>query len=237
MLLDIEGTTTPVDFVYQTLFPFARARMTDYLEAHVAQAEVAREIALLRSEHAADVKNGGAPPPWPSGPELPAQHAAAYALWLMDQDRKSTPLKALQGQIWRAGYESGELRGQVYPDVPRALQRWKRQGRSTAIFSSGSVQAQQLLFRYSEAGDLMPLLDGYFDTTTGPKREARAYRSIADSLAISTHSVLFLSDVEAELDAAREAGMATVLCVRQRESGAAASAGHAVAHDFDGVLP
>ena len=237
LLLDIEGTTTPVDFVYDTLFPYARTRLRAFLASQSAQPDVASDIAGLRSEHAADTQKGAAPPPWPGRPAQAAEHAATYALWLMDQDRKSTPLKSLQGRIWRAGYEGGELHGPLYSDVPRAIERWKRQGRRVAIFSSGSVQAQKLLFRHSEAGDLTPLLDGYFDTTTGPKREAQAYRAIAKTLATPPDSVMFLSDVEAELDAARAAGMETVLCVRPGESGEDSSSGHPVAHDFDGIFP
>jgi enolase-phosphatase E1 len=236
ILLDIEGTTTPVDFVYGTLFPYARARMRAFLEAYAAQPEVAAEIAALRREHASDVQRTPAPPPWPDEPERNADRAAAYALWLMDQDRKSTPLKSLQGRIWKAGYTSGELRGQLYPDVPPALARWKQQGRRIAIFSSGSVQAQQLLFRHSAAGDLTPHIDAYFDTTTGPKQEPESYRRIAAALELPPQSFFFISDVAAELDAARAADMVTAFCQRPGTS-LPGHPNHPVLQHFDSVLP
>ena len=152
----------------------------------------------------------------------------------MDRDRKSPALKALQGRIWDEGYQAGQLRGQVYPDVPRALARWRAQGRDVAIFSSGSVLAQKLLFSRSDAGDLTPFLRAYFDTTTGAKGDAESYRKIARALGQEPHAVLFLSDVTAELDAARAAEMATGLCVR--EAGLPSSAHHPLVRSFDEVL-
>lgn len=149
----------------------------------------------------------------------------------MDLDRKSTGLKSLQGKIWEAGYRSGELRGQVYPDVPTAFARWRGQGREVAIFSSGSVQAQQCLFANTTAGDLTPFIRAYFDTTTGPKAAAQSYERIAAALERSPSEVLFLSDVSAELDAARRAGMRTALCVRAGGSTPEAG-GHRVVETF-----
>jgi len=202
ILLDIEGTTTPIAFVHQVLFPYARARVHDYLEQ--------RDIALLRAEYAAE----------PRSPDLPAWNPEAYVYWLMDRDRKSTALKALQGRIWEAGYRAGELKGkgEVYPDVRPALERWHAAGKTIAIFSSGSVQAQRDLFANTTAGDLSAFLSAYFDTTTGPKREAISYRKIATALGRSPRDILFVSDVVAELDAARAAEMRTALCLRERES-------------------
>ena len=139
---------------------------------------------------------------------------AAYGEFLMDRDRKSTGLKLLQGLIWEEGYRSGELRGEVFDDVPDALQRWKAAGRAIKIYSSGSVHAQQLLFAHSSSGDLTPYLDGYHDTTTGPKREASSYRAIAEVFDLTGDSILFLSDVVDELDAAAQAGMRTGLLRR-----------------------
>ncbi len=146
----------------------------------------------------------------------------------MDRDRKSTALKALQGRIWEAGYRAGELKGkgEVYPDVGPALARWQQAGKRIAIFSSGSVQAQRNLFANTTDGDLSSFLSGYFDTTTGPKREARSYRQIAATLRQEPRDVLFISDVTAELDAARAAGMRTALCVRSAVSPDDASANH-----------
>ena len=153
----------------------------------------------------------------------------------MDRDRKSTGLKSLQGKIWEAGYRAGELRGQVYADVLPAFTRWKAEGRDIAIFSSGSVQAQQCLFAHSTAGDLTPFIRAYFDTTTGAKTAADSYGRIAAVLERSPAEVLFLSDVGAELDAARQAGLATALCVRSPEAVPPGSE-HPVIRSFDQVL-
>jgi enolase-phosphatase E1 len=233
LLLDIEGTTTPVDFVTRVLFPYAREHVRDFLIRRAS--EVRDDLALLFSEHEADEREGRSPPPWRDGsPAESLDSAVTYVHWLMDRDRKSTALKALQGGIWEEGYQAGHLRGQVYPDVPRALARWRAQGRDVAIFSSGSVLAQKLLFSRSEAGDLTPLLRGYFDTTAGAKGDAESYRKIARALGQAPEAVLFLSDVTAELDAARAAGMATGLCVR--EGAAPPSAGHPVVRSLDEVL-
>ena len=150
----------------------------------------------------------------------------------MDQDKKSTGLKSLQGKIWEEGYRTGDLRGEVYADVPPALERWRRQGIDIAIFSSGSVQAQRSLFASTAAGDLTRFIRAYFDTTTGPKTAPDSYGRIAAALERSPAEVLFLSDVAAELDAARTAGMRTALCVRA--PGSAPSAGaHPVIRTFD----
>jgi enolase-phosphatase E1 len=132
----------------------------------------------------------------------------------MDRDRKSTGLKALQGRVWEDGYRRGELRGQVYPDVPRAFERWRRDGREIAIFSSGSVLAQRLLFAHTGAGDLTPFLRAHFDTVIGAKGDPESYRRIAAALERDPRDVLFVSDVDRELDAARAAGLPTRLCVR-----------------------
>ena len=226
VLLDVEGTTTPVDFVYRVLFPYAQARMAAFLAAHASEPEVAADVAALRAEHERDCAAGRTPPAWEAGP-------AAYTGWLTEQDRKLTALKSLQGRIWAEGFARGELRGQVYPDVPPALRRWTGAGRRVAIFSSGSVLAQKLLFGHSDQGDLSPLLSGYFDTTTGPKREASSYARIADALGTPPAEALFVSDVVAELDAARAAGFTTALAVRA-EPGPPAN-GHARITTFDAL--
>ena len=152
----------------------------------------------------------------------------------MDRDRKSTGLKSLQGRIWDEGYRAGSLKGEVYPDVPPALARWRGQGIDIAIFSSGSVQAQRSLFRNTDAGDLTRFIGAYFDTTTGPKTAPESYARIAAALERSPSEVLFLSDVTAELDAARTAGMRTALCVRDPGSAPSASA-HPIIHALDQV--
>jgi enolase-phosphatase E1 len=236
ILLDIEGTTTPVDYVTRVLFPYARERVRDFLGRRGTDPAVRADVAGLRAEHDADDRAGAAPPPWHDrSPAESLDSAVAYVHWLMDRDRKSTALKALQGRIWDEGYQAGHLRGQVYPDVPRAFVRWRAQGRDVAIFSSGSVLAQKLLFSRSEAGDFTPFLRAYFDTTTGAKGDAESYRKIARDLGQAPEAVLFLSDVTAELDAARAAGMTTGLCVR--EGGRPDSPGHPVVRSFDEVLP
>ena len=158
----------------------------------------------------------------------------AYVHWLMDRDSKSTGLKALQGRIWEEGYRRGELRGEVYDDVPAAFRRWRDEGRRIAIFSSGSVLAQRLLFSHSTVGDLTPFIDAHFDTTTGPKRQPDSYTLIAGRLGLPPRSVLFASDVAEELDAARAAGMETALCAR---SILPAGATHRVVQSLDALAP
>ena len=187
------------------LFPYARAHIRDHLDAH--------DVDALRAEHRTEIAQDR-PPAWDPSDDVAS--AETYVYWLMDRDRKSTALKALQGRIWEAGYRSGELKGkgEVYPDVRPGLARWHAAGKRIAIFSSGSVQAQRNLFTNTTAGDLSPYLSAYFDTTTGPKQEASSYRKIAAALGRSPHEVLFVSDVTGELDAAGRAGMETALCVR-----------------------
>jgi enolase-phosphatase E1 len=199
ILLDIEGTTTPIAFVYDVLFPFARRNIPEYLE-HA-------DLTLLKSEYDEDIRLGHSAPSWSVGP-------AEYVYWLMDQDRKSTALKDIQGKIWLKGYESGELRGEVFPDVPPALELWHREKIDVRIFSSGSTLAQRLLFSSTNAGDLTKFLNGYFDTTTGSKTDPSSYTRIANAFGIPASQILFISDVTRELDAARLAGMQTVLCIR-----------------------
>ena len=220
--MDIEGTTTPIEFVHNTLFPYARERVQEFLERHAADPDVEADIALLRAEHEAET----APPPMAS--------VAAYVRWLIDGDRKSTGLKSLQGKIWAEGYRAGGLRGEVYPDVAPALERWQRQGIDVAIFSSGSVQAQRDLFRTTTAGDLSRFIRANFDTTTGPKGVAQSYARIAAALERSPSEMLFVSDVGAELDAAQAAGMRTAVCVRTPAS-PPATGGHPVIRRFDEI--
>jgi enolase-phosphatase E1 len=231
-LLDIEGTTTPIDFVHKTLFGYARARVGDFLQRHWNDPEVRADVALLETERAAESDPGTSPPspPCPSSPPS----LVAYVYHLMDQDRKSTGLKSLQGKIWEEGYRSGDLKGEVYPDVLPALERWGGQGIDIAIFSSGSVQAQRSLFRNSVAGDLTRFIRAYFDTTTGPKREPESYARIAAALDQSPSDILFVSDIGAELDAAMVAGMRTALCVRT--PGSVQEVGvHRVIHGLDDI--
>ena len=203
VLIDIEGTTTPVSFVYQVLFPYAEARLEETCARAAGSPPIAAAVAALeeefRSESAAPREFGGGAP---------------YARWLMSRDRKSTGLKMLQGLIWEHGYHDGSLRAQVFADVPGALRAWHRAGLRLRVYSSGSVLAQKLLFAHTDHGDLTALFEGYHDTTTGAKKEAASYRKIADAYGLDPHAVLFLSDVPAELDAATEAGLRTALLER-----------------------
>jgi enolase-phosphatase E1 len=210
ILLDIEGTTTPIAFVHDVLFSYARNHASDFLINNIGSDEVRADVSMLYEEHALDVVEDRNPP------ELTEEieSLAAYIEWLIDQDRKSTGLKSLQGKIWRQGYLNGSLKSQVFEDVAPALERWRASGLKVSIFSSGSVLAQQLLFAHTNAGDLTRYIDSYFDTNTGKKGEAESYRRIAMEMGLKTDEIVFISDVVDELDAAEEAGMKTLLSVR-----------------------
>lgn len=237
ILLDIEGTTTPVEFVYEVLFPFARLHVREFISRHLPSAVVRADVEALRAEHRADAEAGREPPAWADGSaDSQVESATTYVHWLMDQDRKSTALKSLQGKVWERGYLEGRLRGQVYADVPPAFARWRGQRRGIYIFSSGSVLAQKLLFAHTTEGDLTGHIDGYFDTGTGAKTERASYESISAEIGTPAAEVLFVSDVTAELDAARAAGMSTALCVRPGRP-APGPHGHSIVHTFDTLLP
>ena len=200
ILTDIEGTTSSISFVKDTLFPYARKHLPAFFETHADDPavqhwlhEAAKEAGIIAAD-----KN---------------EIIALLQRWI-DEDRKSTALKALQGLIWEEGYRSGEYTAQVYPDVLAQLEKWKKQGMDLYVYSSGSVAAQKLFFGYCDAGDVTVLFSGYFDTQTGPKRERASYERIAREIGIAPGQVLFLSDVIEELDAARAAGMRTTLLAR-----------------------
>jgi enolase-phosphatase E1 len=215
ILLDIEGTTTPIAFVTQVLFPHARTHLRSHLEGHARSPAYETLFAAFREEHASDSLHGEPVLPWVDEPESARLAAiAGYAGWLMDRDRKSPALKELQGRIWDDGYRRGELVGEVFPDVPGALRRWQERHVPVGIFSSGSVLAQQLLFGHSSAGDLTPFLRWYFDTRVGPKVEPDSYRTIAQTIGLPADSILFVSDIARELTAARAARMQVRLSVR-----------------------
>jgi len=198
ILLDIEGTTTPIAFVYNTLFPYARQHLASFLSTNPNE-DLTKLSEEYESDHAADK------PPYEPVP---------YLTWLMDKDRKFTALKSIQGKIWKQGFESGQLKGEFFEDVPQALERWTKEGKRVFIFSSGSVLAQQLIFKYSNYGDLTKFLRGFFDTETGPKREPASYKKIAQAIGQQPDEILFLSDVPEELAAAKTAGMQIALVVR-----------------------
>jgi enolase-phosphatase E1 len=203
VLNDIEGTTSSLAFVQEVLFPYSRARMIDYVAAHRALVEpildVAREI-----EGRHDLDDVGI--------------ARVLVRWI-DEDRKAPPLKALQGMIWREGYEAGEIQGHVYADALRGLKKWRAQGLRLAVYSSGSVEAQKLIFGMSEVGDLTPLFEAFFDTAVGAKVEAASYGRIADKLRLAPDQILFLTDTHAEIEAAKEAGLKAVRLVRDGFAG------------------
>jgi enolase-phosphatase E1 len=218
IVTDIEGTTSSIDFVHQTLFPYARARIRAFVKAHASEPDIVRELAeVARVE----------------GRKLTTDEAANVLERWIGEDRKLTPLKALQGLIWREGYEAGQLNGHVYPDTPEYLRRWHAQGLRLYVYSSGSEEAQKLIFGHSDAGDLTPLFSGYFDTRIGGKREAASYRTILERIGLPGDAVLFLSDVGEELDAAREAGMKT--CQLLRDAKATPAPQHPQAQDFAAV--
>jgi enolase-phosphatase E1 len=232
ILLDIEGTTTPIDFVFRTLFPYARERLQQFLLERGNDPGVREDIDALRAQHRTDTAVNLNPPRWvDDSPDAELASAAAYGAWLIDRDSKCSALKSLQGKIWQEGYREGELHGEVYPEVPEALGRWSREGKIISIFSSGSVLAQKLLFSSTPYGDLSSHLHAHFDTTSGPKNDLRSYLKIAANLALQPPNILFISDVAKELDAAREAGMQTALCVRQGSAEPVAST-HRVIHSF-----
>lgn len=237
ILLDIEGTTTPVDFVYKTLFPFASRKLETFLREHAREPEIRTLTEELRSQNELDAKQGLQPPNWvDDSEEARLRSRVAYGQWLIANDSKCTPLKSLEGKIWQQGYESGELRGEVYPDVPAAFERWKRQKKIICIYSSGSKLAQQLLFRTTTAGDLTLHIVNYFDTRVGAKTEPGSYRRIADSVGYRPEQFLFVSDTVKEVEAARSAGMQALLCVREHHLHTQPVAETSI-EDFNAVFP
>lgn len=216
LLLDIEGTTCPVSFVAEVLFPYARQALGPFLQRHGAEPEVA---ALLQEVETA----------WRQDPHPEAQalgktgDLGAYLEWLIDHDIKLTPLKDLQGRIWADGYGSGAITAPLFADVAEALRRWHGAGLQLAVYSSGSVPAQQLLYRHSISGDLTGLFSHWFDTRVGAKQRPESYRKIAEAMGVEPSGVLFISDALAELEAAHGAGMAVLLSDRpgnpNRDSG------------------
>ncbi|MCL1633890.1 acireductone synthase [Luteimonas sp. SX5] len=226
ILTDIEGTTSSISFVKDVLFPYARDALPDFVRDHHDDPDVRRWL------DAVAIENGG----------ICTDEVIVETLqgWI-DQDRKHTALKALQGMIWQDGYLSADFVAPVYPDAARMLKRWHGDGHALAVYSSGSVAAQKLLFGHTDAGDFLPLFSAFFDTEVGHKRDAASYRNIAQRLDRAPGEIVFLSDVVEELDAAREAGLRTVLIDRREDypqprTGEAAH-GHPRAEDFSGVRP
>jgi enolase-phosphatase E1 len=232
VLLDVEGTTTPISFVYDVLFPFARIRLRTYLEDPAHDGVVRDVLQLLRKEWNADAAARRGLPDWRDG--APGS-ASAYLEWLMDLDVMSPALKRLQGLIWEGGYRTGELRGEVFSDVRPAFERWRNAQVKIAIYSSGSVLAQRLLFGATRDGDLTPYIAAFFDTGVGPKRWPDSYRRIAAELDHAAADLLFVSDTPAELDAARGAGCQVLLAERPGNRSASYSEAESI-RSFDQIV-
>lgn len=238
LLLDIEGTTTPIDFVYKTLFQYAARNVEPFVRAHFSEPEISALLQDLEAQHEGDNAEGQRPTVWLSGSdEERLSSSVAYARWLIARDSKCTPLKTLQGKIWKQGFANGELHGEVYPDVPPAFERWRRQQRQICIYSSGSVLAQQQLFQSVVSGDLTPYIAAYFDTHTGIKTVTASYTKIAAALGHSPREFLFVSDAANEVEAAHSAEMHAVLCDRGARAPAQPSPGETTIHTFDEIFP
>ena len=222
ILTDIEGTTSSIDFVKDVLFPYARERLPAFVTTHADEPEVQHWLHEAAKE--ADLVSAT------------QQEIIDLLIAWIDADRKSTALKALQGMIWKDGYENGEYRAHVYAEVPARLRAWHAAGKRLYVYSSGSVLAQKLFFAHSEAGDLTPLFSGYFDTETGPKRDAESYRRIASAIGVPAAQILFLSDVAEELDAAKAAGLQTIFLARAPAL-CPANGRHRCVADFDEIDP
>jgi len=237
ILLDIEGTTTPVNFVYKTLLPYASRKLESFLHENSANPEIGGLIEELRRQHELDERNGLRPPDWRDDSDNErVRSSVAYGQWLMAKDSKCTALKAVQGKIWQQGYASGELKGEVYPDVPPAFERWKRKGKIICIYSSGSTLAQQLLFGSIPTGDLTRYISIFFDTRVGAKTETESYRKIAASFSYEPGQFLFISDAVKETEAAQFAGMRALLCERNPRT-TAPSGARKMIYDFNEVFP
>ena len=247
-LLDVEGTIAPCSLTSEQLFPYARVHFESFLRQGIAALEqkggdlepgelaadsLFHDIALLHAENHAETDL--------SAPRILPHHTPAdaipeiltYIYWLMDRDSRSTALKSMQGRIWKAGFESGELTGTLFEDVPRAFARWSGQA-CVAIYSSGSVQAQRVLFSHSIFGDLTSSIAAYFDTRIGPKDEPTSYASIAAAMTLEPRLACFFSDSVRELDAARAAAMDTRLVCRPGNTPVAAG-DHLIIHSLDEV--
>ncbi|MDX3772655.1 acireductone synthase [Chromatiaceae bacterium AAb-1] len=214
IITDIEGTTSRISFVTDVLFPYAAQQLPEFLKQNQHLPKVAAELDAVRRQL--------------NEPGASVERITAQLQQWIAEDKKFTPLKSLQGMIWRQGYQQGDFTGHLYPDAAAQLKKWQQQGVKLYIYSSGSAEAQQLLFKYSDFGDLTPLLSGYFDTRIGAKRDMSSYMAILQHIQLPPGQVLFLSDVTAELDAARGAGINTVQLIREQQ----AATDHATARDF-----
>lgn len=220
IVTDIEGTTSSLSFVKDVLFPYAREHIGAFVKAHADEEQVAALLDDVRRE---------------VGKPLSLDEVIAQLIDWIDQDKKVTPLKAFQGLLWETGYRNGDFQGHVYADAEQQLRAWHAQGIRLYVYSSGSVYAQKLLFGHTAYGDLNPLFDGYFDTHIGAKNDNASYRRISTELALDAAEILFLSDIEAELDAARASGMRTVKLVRDDIDGGKTN--HRQERNFTAITP
>ena len=230
VLLDIEGTTSSIKFVYDVMFPFVREHLNDYLQHHWADESVQACLPLL----AEDVEQ---PSDWLQGQSQAdqVQTVCQAVIEMMDNDRKATGLKQLQGLIWKSGFESGEMVAHVYDDVIPAIEQWKQLGIDIRIYSSGSIGAQKLFFGHTTGGSLLDRFSNHYDTTTGSKRDSASYTKIAGEYDCESDQVLFVSDVVAELDAAKTAGLATALSIREGNPPVEDGHGHPTIHSFSEI--
>jgi enolase-phosphatase E1 len=226
ILTDIEGTTSSISFVRDVLFPYAAQHLPMFVRANAQTPVVAEQLCAAAREA------GVAEDDYPA-------IISALQYWIAE-DKKVTPLKALQGMLWEHGYRNGDYRAHVYPDAFEQLNRWHAAGLPLYVYSSGSIQAQKLFFAYSEFGDMTPLFSNYFDTTSGAKQEAESYRNIAAAMGFPPQDILFLSDIVGELDAAKAAGLQTCWLIRPADTGADAAAiaesRHVLAQNFAEII-
>jgi enolase-phosphatase E1 len=218
IITDIEGTTSSLSFVKDSLFPYARAHVGEFLRENTTNETVQKLLADINAE---------------VGAELDLEQAITQLIQWIDDDKKITPLKSLQGLIWESGYQRGELKGHLYDDAIRNLQNWKAEGFDLYVYSSGSIYAQKLLFAHTDVGDLTPLFSGYFDTHIGAKQDSSSYENIVAHIGLPAEQLLFLSDIEAELNAAQTAGLQTIWLIR--EDAPQTEATHQQVRDFDAI--
>jgi enolase-phosphatase E1 len=224
IVTDIEGTTSSIGFVRDVLFPYAARNLPGFIRANLDNRDVMRQLRSMSAYTGIPVGDTD-------------QLILQLLQWIRD-DKKITELKALQGMVWEKGYQQGEYQAHIYPDVPPKLREWFDLGINLYVYSSGSEKAQRLFFRYSDAGDLRLLFAGYFDTTFGPKQDKASYRNIADAIALKPQEIMFLSDIEEELDAAHETGFRTTWLVRPKDSPLdpyKLKSKHPIARDFNEI--
>lgn len=231
ILLDIEGTTSSIRFVYDVMFPYVRNNLANFLKTNWNTSECQACLPLIASDIDANAD-------WLEALDLPDQQQKVFdaVVGMMDNDVKATGLKQLQGLIWKAGFESGEMIAHLYDDVPQAIESWKESGLEIRIYSSGSIGAQKLFFGHTGVGNLLNQFEGHYDTTTGSKRETQSYENIASDYRCPAGEVLFVSDVVEELDAAKAAGLQTALSLRPGNKPVADGHGHREIKSFNELL-